>query len=286
MNELVSVVIPTYNRKHTLKRAMDSVLNQTYKNIEIIIVDDGSNDGTLDFVQECYGDLENLVYVINETNLGPAGSRNAGVNYAKGEYIAFQDSDDEWEYNKLEKQMELFEKHPEVGMVYCGQKWQEPNGEWSMYPGEIEERFSKTGDVFSTLLVHALIGTPTMLIRKDCFFEVGGFQTELKALEDYEFSIRFAKNYRIEMVEEPLLTVHKSSNSVNQQEEETLLTQCYILQTYYEDLKKYGLLEYKLQQVFFEACEEQLLVLFLHQLLDSERPEYIEFVKSVVNSCN
>lgn len=107
MNELISVILPTYNRKNTIKRAIDSVLNQTYKNIELIIVDDASSDGTLEFVSRQYGEDERITYIINEENLGPSGARNVGVANAKGSWIAFQDSDDEWHMDKLEKQVSL-----------------------------------------------------------------------------------------------------------------------------------------------------------------------------------
>lgn len=92
---LVSVIIPTYNRKETISRSIQSVLNQTYENIEVIVVDDGSTDGTKEYVLEKY--IDAVVYVENQRKKGPSGARNYGVQIANGEYIAFQDSDDEWE---------------------------------------------------------------------------------------------------------------------------------------------------------------------------------------------
>ena len=108
VKELVSVIIPTYNRKHTIRRSIDSVLAQTYRAFEIIIIDDCSTDGTMEYVHELYGDITdvNIIYVKNDNNIGPGASRNIGVSYASGEYIAFHDSDDEWLPHKLEKQME------------------------------------------------------------------------------------------------------------------------------------------------------------------------------------
>ena len=88
-NVEVSVIIPTYNRKDTLKRAIDSVLNQTFQDLEIIIVDDCSTDGSLEYITELYGEVEHLIYVRNQKNMGPSASRNIGAAYANGKYIGY-----------------------------------------------------------------------------------------------------------------------------------------------------------------------------------------------------
>lgn len=195
-NLLVSVIIPTYNRKHTLKRCVDSVLAQTYRNFEIIIVDDCSTDGTMEFVEETYGDISEIpiVYVRNDSNMGAAASRNTGVAYAQGEYIAFHDSDDEWLPEKLEKQMRHFARcNQEVGAVYSMFYM---NGKDScLYPPENLELACKSGYIFYTLLLNPLIGMITLLVKKSVFLEVGGFNEQLNSLEDYELTIRIAQNY-------------------------------------------------------------------------------------------
>lgn len=106
-NPKVSVIIPTYNRAHLIGRAIKSVLNQTYKDFEIIIVDDGSTDKTEEVVKD-FKD-ERVRYIRREKNKGGSAARNTGIKAARGEYIAFQDSDDEWLPEKLEKQMKAFE---------------------------------------------------------------------------------------------------------------------------------------------------------------------------------
>ena len=102
----ISVIIPTYNRKHTLKRAITSVINQSYKPIEIIVVDDGSTDGTFEWINSEYP----LIKLIQQLNSGVSSSRNTGINNAIGNWIALLDSDDEWKVNKLEKQVKSLEK--------------------------------------------------------------------------------------------------------------------------------------------------------------------------------
>lgn len=121
---LVSVIIPTYNRIHTLPTSIDSVLKQTYENLELIIMDDASEDGTEEYVQGI-GDSR-IRYRKSDINMGPSAARNLGAELAAGDYLAFQDSDDEWMPDKLEKQMELMLSDEELSLVYC---------EFGMYRG-------------------------------------------------------------------------------------------------------------------------------------------------------
>ncbi len=116
---LISVVLPTFNRKRLLPRAINSVLNQTYKNLELIIIDDGSTDNTEEIVK-AYSDTR-IRYCKQKLNRGGSAARNAGIKLAKGELISFQDSDDEWLPEKLERQVRKFsEVGDDVGVIYCG----------------------------------------------------------------------------------------------------------------------------------------------------------------------
>ena len=109
-NPTVSIIIPTYNRAHLIGRAIQSVLNQTYQNFEIIVVDDGSTDNTEEMIKEFQKHDKRIKYIRHEKNRGGAAARNTGIKVARGEYIAFQDSDDEWLPEKLEKQMDVFQR--------------------------------------------------------------------------------------------------------------------------------------------------------------------------------
>ena len=114
MSELISVVLPTYNRAWDLKRAIDSVLDQTYPHFELIVVDDGSSDETIEMMNEIKD--ERILFIKHQVNKGAAASRNTGIRASKGSYIAFLDSDDMWSADKLEKQYELLSKSkPSVG---------------------------------------------------------------------------------------------------------------------------------------------------------------------------
>lgn len=249
----VSVIIPTYNRRHTLPASIDSVLMQTYENLELIIVDDGSDDGTEEYVRTIKDDR--VKYVRTKSNKGPSAARNLGAGMAGGEYLAFHDSDDEWMPDKLEKQMALFaDKKAEIAMVYC--EYTKYNGsDWLLVPTREIPFSKKQGDIFSYLLLQPLIGTPTMVVLKEEFLKIGGFDESLLSYEDYEFTLRFSKEHRIGFVEEPLVKVNQSVNSVNKRLAERICAQFYMISEMLYDLKERGLLWIKLELVLREAVK-------------------------------
>lgn len=280
-NSLVSVIIPTHNRKHTLKRCIDSVLGQTYRNFEIILVDDCSTDGTMEFVESEYAAVTDIdiVYVRNDENLGASASRNIGVSYANGEYIAFQDSDDEWQRDKLEKQMEHFARcNEEVGAVYS---MFYVNGTDSyVFPPEDVNISNKSGYIFYSLLCNPLIGMITLVMRKSVFIEAGGFNEQLNSLEDYELTIRIAKNYAIMLEDEALAVAHESENSVGKRNRDKIVTQCYIMNLYRDELELAGLKKRKFELVYQESCEyhdEEFFCRCIMQL--SKDQDYLAFVQ-------
>lgn len=210
-NNGVSVIIPTYNRADLLRKSIESVQNQTYEEWEIIIVDDCSTDGTEQVVKE-FGDFR-IRYIRNEKNLGAGASRNRGGELARYEYIAFQDSDDVWRCGKLEKQMQYMINHSEYDMVYCSFLKHYSNGGSLVVPNnQIGER---EGDMYATLLVNNVIGTPTVLIRRNVFLECGGFDTELKAIEDWDLAVRVARNSQIGFVSEILVDAYETQGSIS-----------------------------------------------------------------------
>lgn len=210
--EKISVIIPTYNRADKIEKSIQSVLNQTYEQIEVIIVDDGSTDNTQEIVQAM--DDNRIRYIRCDKNGGAALARNIGVSEASAELIAFHDSDDCWRPKKLEKQMDYWKKHPEYSMIYSQYLWHFEDGNEGVTPSDnFGGQFE--GDIFKDLLVRNTIGAPTMLIKKDCFLEAGGFDTELKCLEDWEFAIRFARRYMIGYVKEALVDVYLLEGGVS-----------------------------------------------------------------------
>ncbi|MDD3417006.1 MAG: glycosyltransferase family A protein [Lachnospiraceae bacterium] len=239
---LVSVVLPTFNRQNVLERAIDSVLNQTYSNLELIIIDDGSTDGTEELIHRYQEIDQRVVYYKNAVNSGPHVSRNLGILKSRGDYIAFQDSDDEWVLDKLFKQMSLFLQTEEnIGMVYSPFiKIASEELKICPNPDEVEKW---SGELLETLFSTPLCGTPTMLIKRSVLNEVGKFDEKLNCLEDYELSLRIAKKYLIYAVMEPLLLSYTSGDGINSNMLEALKTRCFILKEFRDDYLKYGLFE-------------------------------------------
>lgn len=262
---LVSVIIPTYNRVHTLPASIDSVLCQTYDNLEVIVVDDGSTDGTEIFVR---GLADSRVrYIKNSGNHGPAAARNLGVRLAEGEYVAFQDSDDEWRPDKLEKQMPfLLEPGEKTDLVYC---------EFTRYYGQTRRETvpskalpirCKQGDILPILLQQPLISTQTIVVKKRSFVEVGGFNETLDTFEDYEFTVRFSQKHRIGFVEESLVKVNDSPDSVDKRFAARIRTQAYIVREMITPLRELGLLWEKLSAVQKTAEHLKCHDVFLEEL--------------------
>ncbi len=280
--DLVSVIIPTYNRRYTIKRALDSVRAQTYTNLEVIIVDDGSTDDTLSYIQKWYGDADWLTYIINDENQGAAASRNTGVRYAKGNYIAFHDSDDEWLPEKLAQQMQLIDLGIDVGMVYCCMERRIGEEIYDVWPPKESPLEVKSGNMYRTLLLGPVIGTHTMLCKKQAFLSLGGFDTQCGIMEDYEFSLRFSKHYKILLADETLAIQYQSAKGLNSNLDERFIMHVCMMEQYYEDLKQMSLLQAKLSNVYDEAYHCNKISEYLSCLLCSEHARYRQFAKQKI----
>ena len=236
---MISVIIPTYNRAETILRSVNSVLNQTYDDIELLIIDDGSTDNTKELLEQL--DDSRIRYFCLDTNGGASNARNVGANLAKGEWIAFQDSDDAWKPDKLSKQMTYALEHPEYNLVY------------SSYIAHLEDQdiYFPThplpsvmeGDMFDVLLLRNVIGAPTMLIKRDSFLQSKGFDTAYQSLEDWEFVIRFAKNNLIGYVPEYLMDVYMLDGGVSSRVGAYYDSRCRMLAEYKNEILKLGLFD-------------------------------------------
>jgi glycosyltransferase involved in cell wall biosynthesis len=197
----VSVIIPTYNRAQWLRKAIKSALEQTYRNFEIIVVDDGSTDNTKELVAKL--DSPIVRYVSDGTNRGAAASRNTGIGAARGEFIAFLDDDDEWVPAKLQKQLDKFStSRATVGVVYGG------SSIVSARSGKTIHSFTsqhspehKEADFLRTVT----FSTSVPLIRKSCFHTVGLFDETLPGSQDRDMWIRLARRYEFEFISEVLV---------------------------------------------------------------------------------
>ncbi len=236
----ISVVIPTYNREQTILRAVQSVLNQTYTDLEVLVVDDGSTDATGEVVSRIEDDR--VRYIPLERNGGVANARNIGVQMSEGEWLAFQDSDDSWREDKLEKQIAYAEKHPEYGMIYgCYLTHFEDGRELTAPPKPWPETME--GDLLNTLLVRNVIGAPTVLVRRQLFLESGGFDTAYKSLEDWEFVLRFARGHAIGFLPEVLMDVYLLQNGVSSHAGNYYESRCRMLAAYKAELLRAGLFD-------------------------------------------
>lgn len=198
---LVSAVIPTYNRGHVVERAVASVLDQTYRPIEIIVVDDGSTDDTAERIARVRA--PGLEYVRTPTNAGASAARNLGISQARGDLVAFLDVDDEWLPDKTARQVAAFHEAPSrLGVVYCGIS--EVSPEWP----PIERHPTLRGDLFDTLRVINVLRTSGVMVRRDVLDRVGGFDCGLAARHDWDLWLRIAREYLIDYVPDIAVRYH------------------------------------------------------------------------------
>ena len=193
---LISVIIPVYNREKFIARAIESVLGQSFRNWELIVVDDGSADSSWDEIQKhSHGQLK----AFQKTNGGVSSARNFGAHKAQGEWLAFLDSDDEWLSSKLEKQVELIQAglpliHSEEIWVRDGVRVNQPKA------------YKKGGgDQFVQSLKLCSISPSTALINKKIFFELGGFREDYPVCEDYDLWLKITSLYEVGLVDEPCI---------------------------------------------------------------------------------
>jgi len=225
---MVSVIIPTYNREETIERAIKSVLEQTYENIEVLVVDDGSVDRTEEIVLNL---KDNRIKFFKQNHKGAAAARNYGIEMAKGKYIAFQDSDDVWHKNKLKVQMNELEKS-DYDMVFCKymRNVRNMDGKIETYdmPGKL---FNQNEISLKTILTSNYIGTPTILCKKDCF-NTEKFDTSLPCLEDWDLAIRFINHYQVGYIDEVLLDAYEQNNSISRNVQNWIIASKKILKKY------------------------------------------------------
>ena len=205
----ISVIIPVFNGEATIGETIDSILNQTFKDIEIIIINDGSTDATLETIKKI---SDSRIKIFSYPNAGLSARRNRGIYQAKGEYISFIDADDLWTADKLELQWQALQKNPQAALAYS----------WTDYIDESSKflksgrRIKVNGDAFSKLLVtNFLENGSNPLIRQQAMEKVGGFDESLCAAEDKDMWLRLAANYEFVCVEKPQILYRTSTTSMS-----------------------------------------------------------------------
>lgn len=227
----VSTIIPTYNRAQTLSRAINSVLQQTYPSLELIVVDDGSTDNTSEVVKS-FNDPR-IRFVCHGRNRGASAARNTGIKEAKGEYIAFNDSDDEWLPQKLERQMAFFRQDDtgRLGLVIC-----EAEG---LCSNNSKFKHNLRYLDFEELIYHRGIGlgTPKLLVNRTLAGSELYFDESLPAIEDWELVLRLSRVMRIGYLAEPLFRFYRPDGPHVNDIRNTLDAQLMVLNKYLSELQ-------------------------------------------------
>jgi glycosyltransferase involved in cell wall biosynthesis len=195
---LVSVVIPVYNGERFLKESLESVFAQTFQDYDIVCVDDGSTDGSVALLQQ-YG---SRVRVISQANAGQSAARNAGVRQATGAFVAFLDQDDLWYPAKLAQQVAVLNVEPDVVVVHCNYNRMDAKGRVVVTGAAIAERSSALASPLGRLIGEALVFPSAMMVRRDVFQRVGGFDSELRGFEDFDLIARLKQQGRFVLLHE------------------------------------------------------------------------------------
>ncbi len=234
----ISVIIPTHNRADVLPRAIKSIQDQTRPVDEIIIVSDGSTDNTDEVVNSFAGRDDRIRLISYHPGHNGNYARNKGLEMATGDFIAFLDDDDEWLPRKTELQMEIFEKEPDVGLVYSSQ-----NCIYTDSGITYQTQPMYRGDLSKRIFIRGEMGTPSqVMVRRSVLDKTGPFDLELGALQDYDLWIRCCLITKVDFVPEPCINYYNSTsaNQVSANTEKYIHARLYIREKYRNEIAKFG----------------------------------------------
>ena len=192
----ISVIIPTYNRKLFLIHAIDSVLNQTYQKLELIIIDDGSSDKSIEYIKKKHPDIK----IYKQFNKGVSSARNKGIKISSNKWIAFLDSDDRWHPKKIEKQVNYLEKNPGHKICHTDEIWIRKGIRINQH----KKHKKYGGQIFDKSLDLCRISPSSVIIHRDVFNKVGLFNEKLPVCEDYDLWIRITAKFPVLYLDEKL----------------------------------------------------------------------------------
>lgn len=290
---MISVIVPTYNRSKVLPRAIESVLSQTFKDWELIIVDDGSNDGTQHIIEDYITHYSRINYYWF-LNMGASVARNIGVSLSKGELIAFLDSDDVWTPGRLQSIYDVHLQNPELNQFYITD-FRSSIAETSL----IQEKNLYNKNFLQNLYaINFLGGTINMVIPRKFLFDLEGFDTSLTSTEDHELYVRLAENYKCFYVPgEFAIYFLDTSNRISGKNQKRLLGQL----AYYKKhkskmslltkllvMKKNALLAYYIKSpVYLRYLHAWIIVALLKKLYNIEDEMKLYTINSwVLNNLN
>lgn len=267
INNLVSIIIPTFNRANYIGATLESMIAQSYKYWECLVVDDGSTDATEELVKTYSKKDSRIRYVKRPDTVekGSNGSRNYGLSLAKGPYIGFCDDDDYWLPKKLEKQMPIFEQYPEVGLVTGNVEYVNANG---IRTGRVIKQTGNHGYVFKDLLLKNGLSMITPILKREVFDKVGLFNTDFAIFEDWEYWRRVAYYYPFYALQDVLACVRKHDSN----------TSLIVTQAPYEQYKRYKELTIALLkwgEGRFSKADRQLIA----------KVEIIRYLQIIKNHC-
>ena len=206
---LISVIIPVYNGERTIQETIESVLNQTFSDLELIVINDGSQDSTLEIVSQV---TDPRLKVFSYPNAGQAASRNRGFALASGEYISFIDADDLWTPDKLEAQLKALQANPQAAVAYSWSDYIDDNGQFLRRGSHI----TVNGDVYANLLLQDFLDNGSNpLICRQALTEIGGFNETLTPAEDWDLWLRLASRYHFVAVPSPQILYRVSAISTS-----------------------------------------------------------------------
>lgn len=213
---LVSAIIPTFNRELTIARAVRSALAQSYRTMEVIVVDDGSNDGTIQALRQ----FGNAIKILNQENAGPSVARNFGAINSHGDILAFLDSDDEWLPSKIEQQVDMMKAYgPSMSCCICNAIYLDgcqSHGRTSFFEAGFTPHYESAilNNPLEVIMSTFLLFNQTAAIRRESFEQVGGFDPELRLMEDYELSLRLATLGPWGILRAPLVLKHEDTQGI------------------------------------------------------------------------
>lgn len=190
----ITAIIPTYNRADFLKKTINSIINQTYKIDEVLIIDDGSTDNTNEVLKK----FGNSIKIIKTTNVGVSAARNTGIKNAKNDWLAFLDSDDHWLEDKIQKQINLHVENKDVLFSHTGERWIR-DGKVIKYPKKLAK---PSGECFLENLPTCKIAASSVVVHKCIFEDIGLFDEDLSVCEDYDMWLKISHKYKIGLIEE------------------------------------------------------------------------------------
>lgn len=241
-NYLISVVIPVYNAELTIEQAISSVVNQTYSNIEIIIVNDGSSDTSAQVIRS----IPYPIKYIEQENLGAAVARNNGVLKAQGKYVAFLDADDVWHKSKLSLQIKAFEKYPELSFCSTNKIRANRNDYERYINNDIEEAKILLIDDFKIVFQDPYFGTPSVMMLKQFFLDIGGLDAAFKTAEDIDLWLRSSYDKTIGIIQAPLTVVIGVDGSLQDREGTSFEDHLLVIDKFCESHREFSRINFNL----------------------------------------